>query len=123
VLASLAVPLPGVGPAGVLVLRAAAAGAFLLLADDLDLLLEPGHPPIDIDEHLTWPPAPTSASFSAALADLHVVDQAVGVLIDRGLPPEAARRELRRQADAADTTVAAVSRTLLAALPPAPGRG
>jgi hypothetical protein len=120
VLASLAVPLPGAVPAGVMVLRASAVGAFLLLADDLGLLLGAGHPPIGVDEHLTWPPA---ASFPTSLADLHAVDQAVGVLIDRGLPPETARRELQQRADAADTTVAAVSRALLADLPAARGRG
>jgi hypothetical protein len=42
-----------------------------------------------------------------------VVDHAVGVLVDRGLPPGAAHRELWRRAGAAGTTVVAVSRDLL----------
>jgi hypothetical protein len=116
-LASLAVPLPGAEPAGLLVLRAAAAGAFLPLADDLDLLLGPGHRHVDVDGHLTSTPEQADASFAASPTDLRMVSQAVGVLIDRGLPPEAARRELQRRADAAGVAVAAVSRALLAALP------
>lgn len=43
VLASLAVPLSTVSSGGLLILRAGEAGAFLLLADDLDGLLAPGH--------------------------------------------------------------------------------
>jgi hypothetical protein len=126
-LASLAVPLSaatfGDEPCDVLVLRAAAAGAFLLLADDLDGLLGPDHPPIDVDKHLSWPPTPTTESFAASLADLRVVDQAVGVLVDRGLHPDAARRELRGRAGDADTTVSVVSRAVLASLRTNPGRG
>jgi hypothetical protein len=115
VLASLAVPLSA-GPAGgLVVLRAGAAGAFLLLADDLDGLLGPDHHlPVRLDEHLTWPAAAGGESLGASLADLSVVDQAIGVLVDRGLPPEAAHRELRRRAGEAATSVAAVSRTVLA---------
>ena len=111
VLASLAVPLSA-GPAGdLLILRAAEAGAFLLLADDLDGPLRPGHPPIELDKHLSW----ALAASTESVADLRVADQAVGVLVDGGLLPEAARRELQRRASDADTSVAAVSRELLAA--------
>lgn len=123
VLASLAVPLSAVAPRDLLVLRAGAAGAFLLLADDLDGRPGPGHPSIEVDKHLSWPPAPSGESSAASLADLRVVDQAMGVLVDRGLPPEAAGRDLQRRAGAADMAVAAVSRALLASLRPGPGRG
>jgi hypothetical protein len=126
VLASLAVPLPGATsgdePSDILVLRAGATGAFLLLADDLDGLLGRGHPTIDVDKHLGFPPAPTTESFAASLADLRVVDQAVGVLVDRGLHPDAAGRELQRWAGDGDTTVSVVSRALLASLRTNPGR-
>lgn len=111
VLASLAVPLSARSGGGLLILRAAEAGAFLLLADDLAGLLGPGHRPIETDLHLTWPSAEPGE-----LADLGAVDQAVGVLVDRGLPPDAAHQELRRRAGAAATSVAAVSRDLLASL-------
>jgi hypothetical protein len=112
-LASLAVPLSAFPAGDLLVLRAGAAGAFLLLADDLSGLLGPGRPPVELDKHLDRPPAPSSEEFAASLVDLSVVDQAVGVLVDRGLPPDAARRELWSRAGAAGTTVAAVSRDLL----------
>jgi hypothetical protein len=121
VLASLAVPLSA-GPLGdLLILRAAEAGAFLLLADDLDGLLGPGHPPIELDKHLSGPLAASNESVAASVADLRVADQAVGVLVDGGLLPEAARRELGRRASDADTSVAAVSRELLGALESDPG--
>ena len=121
VLASLAVPLSAGSSGGLLILRAGEAGAFLLLADDLDGLLGPGHPPIELDEHLAWPAAANAESLGASLADLSVVDQAIGVLVDRGLPPEAAHRELWRRVGEADTTVAAVSRAVAGV--PAVGSG
>lgn len=113
VLASLAVPLSA-GSAALLILRAGEAGAFLLLADDLDGLLGPGQPPIDLDEHLAWPGAANAEPLGASLADLSAVDQAIGLLIDRGLPPDAAHRELRRRVGEGDTTIADVGRALLA---------
>lgn len=121
VLASLAVPLSTVSSGGLLILRAGEAGAFLLLADDLDGLLGPGHPPIDLDEHLAWPSAENAKSLCASLADLSAVDQAIGVLVDRGLPPEAAHRELERRVGEGDTTIADVSRALLASPRSDPG--
>ncbi len=125
VLASLAVPLSAVPTGDLVVLRAAEAGAFLLLADDLDGLLGPDHhPPVQLDEHLSWPTTTASGeSLGASLADLSVVDQAIGVLVDRGLQPEAARRELWRRAGEANTSVAAVSRAVLASPRSDPGRG
>jgi len=114
VLASLAVPLSAVPAGGLLILHAGEAGAFLLLADDLDGLLGPDHhPPVRLDEHLALPAA-NAQSLGASLADLSAVDQAIGVLVDRGLPPEAAHRELGRRVDQGDTTIADVSRALLA---------
>jgi hypothetical protein len=121
VLASLAVPLSAGEPGGLLVMRAGEAGAFLLLADDLDGLLGPDHPPIDVDQHLTLPPVGTGESLAAALADLRAVNQGIGVLLDRGLPPEAARRELQRRAQDTNTSVGVASRVLLASLLPRAG--
>ncbi|WP_131802150.1 ANTAR domain-containing protein [Parafrankia soli] len=121
VLASLAVPLSAVVPGAVLVLRAGEPGAFLPLADDLGTRLGPNHPPLAVDQHLTWPAAVSSESFPASLAGLRVVNQAVGVLVDRGLPPETVRRELQRRASDANTDVATASRRLLASLRPDPG--
>lgn len=123
VLASLAVPLSAAAPGDVLVLRASAAGAFLLLADDLDGLLGAGHPPLEVDRHLIGTSLSTTESFAASLADLSVVEQAVGVLVERGLEPEAARRQLRRRAGEAGTTVGTAGRALLTSLRAGPGAG
>ena len=123
VLASLAVPLSAVSSGSLLVLRAGEAGAFVLLADDLDGLLGPGHSPIDVDQHLAWPTATSGESFTTSLADLSVVNHAVGVLVDRGLPPRAAHRELWQRAGATGTTVVAVSRDLLRSARSDPGLG
>ena len=115
VLASLAVPLSAVAAGDLLILRAREAGAFLLLADDLGVLLGPDHhPAVRLDEHLTWPTAANGESLGASLADLSVIDQAIGVLVDRGLPPEAAHHELWRRVGETNTTIAAVSRAVLA---------
>jgi hypothetical protein len=89
VLASLAVPLS----AGLLILRAGAAGAYLLLADDL----RGGLGPAETDAHLGWP-AFSGESLAAALAELGSRNRAIGVLIGQGLTPEDARQELDRRA-------------------------
>jgi hypothetical protein len=119
VLASLAVRLPAGAPGDLLILRAAAAGAYLLLADGLDGLPGRQRAPAEVDGHLGWP----TLSSAAGLADLGSIDRAIGVLIDRGLAPEQARRELQRRAETAAATVAAVSRELLASPRAVPGRG
>jgi hypothetical protein len=116
VLASLAVPLSAVQPGNTLILRAGEAGAFLLLGDDLDSQLGPGHPPIEVDKHASAPETPADESLTAALTDVGAVNQAIGVLIDQGMPPEAAHRHLQRQADDADTTIGLTSRALLLSL-------
>jgi hypothetical protein len=115
VLASLAVPLDAGAFTGLLILRAGAAGAYLLLADDLTGLLGPGDRPAEIDAHLSWPGA-GSAALVASLTELGSIDQAIGVLIGQGFPPEEARHELERRAAAADATVTTVSRDLVASL-------
>lgn len=117
VLASLAVPLQAGAVTGVLILRASAAGAYLLLADDLNGLLEPDHQPPEMDAHLSWPTV-SSESLTASLAELASIDQAIGVLIDQGIPPEPARHELERRANAANSTIATISRDLVASLRP-----
>lgn len=110
--ASLALPLSTTEPGDLLILRAAEPGAFLLLADDLTGQLSPGHPAIEVDRHLTWPPVPAGEALAASLAHLDTVNQEIGMLLDRGFPPEAARRELQRRADDADPPIGAASRLL-----------
>jgi hypothetical protein len=118
VLASLAVPLSAAGPGDRLILRAGEVGAFLLLSDDLGGRLGADRLQVEVDQHLSWPPTPTGEALAASLADLGAVNQGIGVLMDRGLPPEVARRELHRRADDADVTIGNASRLLLASLPP-----
>lgn len=112
VLASLAVPLSAVDPGDLLILRAGVAGAFLLLADDLGALPHRGHLPIHLDRHLSLPSSLTGQS----LADFGTVNQAIGVLLDQGFPPEAARQELQHRADDAAQAVTVTSRGLLQSL-------
>lgn len=123
VLASLAVPLSASEPGDILILRAGDAGAFLLLADDLNGLLDPADPPIAVDGHLHWPTILADDSLAAALEDLQAVNQAIGILIDRGFAPDAAGQELHRRAHDAGITIAAASRLLQKSLTPPPDPG
>lgn len=116
VLASLRLPLPGPNPAGVLVLQASEPGAFLLLADDLTSQLGGSAGPVVLDDQLAAPPQSTDAT-GVTLTDLSAVNQALGVLLERGLEPERARQELTRRATTAAISLPAVARGLLAALP------
>jgi hypothetical protein len=117
VLASLALPLPVGGVGCVLVLQASAPGAFVLLAEDLDTLLAGGQQPPELDAHLAPLAASTGCALAASLAEMSLLDRALGVLIDQGWPPEAGQRELHRRASAAGLTVTALADRLLA--PPA----
>ena len=116
VLASLAIPLSAAHPSSTLILRAAAAGAFLLLGDDLASQLGPGHQPIEVDKHRNAPAVPAGESLTAALHEFGAINQAIGVLIDQGMPPEAARRHLQGEADITNTTIGMTSRALLRSL-------
>jgi hypothetical protein len=120
VLASLALPLPAAGMGSVLVLQASAPGAFVLLAQDL-ARLPGGHQPPELDAHLMPLAVSTGAGPAESLADLSLLDRALGVLIDQGWPPEAGEGELHRRASVAGLTVAAVAERLLASpSPPGP---
>lgn len=110
---SLAVPLSEVGSPDQLIVRAGEAGAFLLLADDLASRLGRARP-IILDRHLDPPP---SGEAAALFAGHGVVDQAIGVLLDRGLSPPQARQDLQRRARATGVSLAAAARSLLDALP------
>jgi hypothetical protein len=110
VLSSLAVPLSELDPGDQLVVRAGGAGAFLLLAEDLASRLG-GDREIVVDRHLDLPGSGEAAA--GMFAGLGVVDQAIGVLLDRGLSPREARRDLERRARASGLSVAAAARSLL----------
>jgi hypothetical protein len=119
--ASLAVPLSASQPSDVLIVRAADPGAFLMLSDGLAGLLGPDHPPLDVDRHRGPPSAGTDESLASAVADLQAVNRAMGVLIARGLPPEAAGDELHRLGEKAEVNIGAAARGLLGSLPTAGG--
>ncbi len=72
-------------------------------------------PASQVDQHL-WPAGPLGPALSAARADLAAVDRAAGVLLERGMPAEAALADLRRRAELAGTSIAAAGRALLAEL-------
>ena len=111
---SLAVALSEVDPGDQLVVRAGGAGAFLLLADDL--ASRPGRARlIVVDRHLDPPPDGEEAA--AMVAGLAVVDQAIGVLLDRELSPPQAREDLECRARAAGVSLADAARSLLQTVP------
>jgi hypothetical protein len=113
VLSSLAVPLSELDPWDHLIVRARAAGAFLLLAPDLASLLGRALP-IVVDRHLDQHLSGTAAA--EAFAGRSAVEQAIGVLLDRGLSPPEARQDLQRRARISGSSVAAVARSLLDAV-------
>lgn len=116
VLASLAVPRSLSEPADMVLFQASEAGAFLLLADDLRGLLDPLLS-LRVDEHLHLGIDATEGRLVSSMADLSVVNRAIGILIERGLPPEEARAELSRRAAQDGTDLAAVSRQILGSPP------
>jgi hypothetical protein len=116
---SLALSLPAAGVGCVLVLQASAPGAFVLLAEELAVLLGSGHQPPELDAHLAPVAASTGSALAEALADLSLLERALGVLIDQGWPPEAGERELYRRASAAGLTVTGVAERMLAPSSPA----
>jgi hypothetical protein len=112
--ASLAVSLAAPAEA-TLLLQAARAGAFLLLADDLVAHQDSADPVMLIDEHLVLLTDPDGHRLAADLADLRVVERAVGALIEQGWSPAEARHELHERAAREQVTPPAVARSLLAA--------
>lgn len=112
--ASIDVPLR----AGSLVVRATDRGAFVLLHADLRAAFGVGPGSVGLDRHLALPSVRTDESLIASVLDDRSVQRAIGVLLDRGLSPDAARDDLRRRAEAARTSTGDVARALLASVPP-----
>lgn len=95
---SLLIPLaalPTTDTASTLLLYAATPGAFVDLAADLSYALRVDPPNLVLDGHL---PAPAASSGMTGLDTHFAIDQAIGVLIDRGHTPETARDEVHRLA-------------------------
>jgi hypothetical protein len=118
VAASLAVPLVAGESGDALLLQASDAGAFLLLAVDLADLIGPGYPPIELDQQLGRLRTAPATSIEFVLAELRVVNQVIGILLDQGFTPETAIADLDRRAAATGRTIGAVSHRILVDLSP-----
>jgi hypothetical protein len=116
-LAPLAVATDGGDGSIALILYAETPGAFVDLAADLAWIT--GRPAQDfaLDEHRSLP-----TNSTARLGELSSINQALGVLIERGSTPEQAQRELATRAATAGIELAAAAALVLAALtaPPQP---
>lgn len=100
---------------GPLVLYAAQGGAFVDMSADIAIALEVELSTLTLDEHLILP----DVDVATDLSDRMVINQAIGVLLDRGRTPNGAHEELRRAAGhdgsfvvAAQQVVASTARVL-----------
>jgi hypothetical protein len=111
---SLRLPLDVLGdaePGSVLVLYAARPGALIDLAADLSFVLGLSPNTITLDDDLT--PSNDNPAGLQGLAEMVQVNQAIGILIERGHLPDSARTELRRLAHHAQTTLHAAAQQLI----------
>ena len=107
---------PG-GRSLVVILYTTRLGAFTDLAADLSWLTGSAVTEAVIEEYLV-PPSASSEAWSVRVAS--AVDQALGVLIERGLGPEQAGTELDAQARGAGLSRYGAARAILDALPGLP---
>jgi hypothetical protein len=117
---SLRIPLDGhagADPGSSLVLYAANPGAFVDLAADLGFALGLGPDSLQLDGHLHAPPPGFDP---AGLAIQSTINQAVGVLIDRGHTAESARAEMRRPTDRGSGDLLTAANRILDSNPPRP---
>ncbi len=115
VAASLLIPLSALSSAGAgssLVLYATTPGAFVDLAADLSYALDLDAASLILDEHRTMPEDSAGAGMLGLRAHT-AINQAIGVLIERGHTPESAYQELRRRADLDGGDVPAAAEQLL----------
>ena len=101
-----------------MIFYAATTGALVDLAADLGWLLNL-RADVVLDGKL---PARRQAATSG-LAELSVIQQALGVLIERGMTPQAGRDELENLARKSDTTVHAVAAQVIRERPSANAPG
>lgn len=88
---------PGFEPGSQIVFYAGTPGTFVDLAADFAYLHGP-RPPVAINVDL---PPPTGVSGFSGLAEFATINQALGVLLERGHDPDRARSTLRLRASAA----------------------
>lgn len=89
-------------PQGSLVLYATTPGAFVDLAADLRYALSAAAGEVALDQDLTLP---TRESGITGVAELSMINRAIGLLMGRGLTPELAMAHLQRQADQAQIQI------------------
>ncbi len=107
--ASLRIPMAVLGvchPASSIVFYAATPGTFIDVAADLAYALHVEHATFTLDRHLS-PPTLTS------VAEMGRINQAVGILIDRGFTPPHGYTEITRRAAATLTSSHAVALTII----------
>jgi len=109
---SLEVPLPRAGPGAAVVFYAAVPGALVDLAADLAFALGLGLDRLRLDRHTP----DSTASGIRGLAELSLLERAIGVLIEQGSDPESAERELAGRGVARGTTGVEQARVLLGQL-------
>lgn len=120
---SLLIPLSaftGTSTGSTFILYAATPGALVDLAADLTYALGTGPDVLVLDAHLPLPPP---SSRITGLDGQMLVNQAVGVLLDRGHTPESASSELRRLADLDHGDLGAAAALVITSTrhPPEPG--
>lgn len=114
--ASMLIPLdPSAGAGGTMVLFATTAGAFLDLGADAEFV-RGGTDGVLVDRNLD-PATAASGGGAVSVVELSQINQAIGVLVDRGQPPDQAWDELRSKAGAAGRSLLQEAVQLLGPLP------
>lgn len=103
--------LSAVEAGSMLIIYASRPGALVDLAADAAVALGIAPDSVALDRHV---PASGALSALSGLADVVLINQAIGVLLDRGLLPVAARVEVHRLAWMSEITVGEASLALLA---------
>lgn len=112
---SLLIPLSAVSgaePGSTLVLYAAAPGAFVDLAANLDYALRLHHTALVLDDYLAAP-ANGAGSGASGLEGAATINRAIGALITRGHTPKSAREEMAQFASLDGRGILAVAEKVL----------
>lgn len=103
-----------------LVLFAATPGAFVDLAADLAVVPGVGSSALVLDGHLSRLAGPADSVGMDGLPAYVTINRAIGVLVDRGHTPDAARRELHRRAESDGNRLPVVAEQVLRSVADAP---
>jgi hypothetical protein len=117
---SLYIPLPAICPVeqgSALFMYAGTAGAFVDLAADLSWLLDLDPESFVLDHHIPDPRAPLIRN---SLTDFSVINQAIGVLIERGHTPESAHQHLHLLAASDHNDLTRAATNVLSTIPDPP---